>query len=294
MTFLLAHPIVLIIAAIVAAIAGLVVGFMYLWNNCEGFRNFFIGMWDAIKNTVSTVVDWFKTTFTQTLPNLFAVLISWIDGVFKTDWTNSFGAFGEILNAFFQNLSNIWERIKAIFQAQIDFIKNVFSGNWSAAWQNIVDIFKNVFGLIIDYAKIPINGIIGLLNSAVYGINQLIGGLNSIKFDIPSWVPMLGGKNFSLNIPQIPHIPLLAKGGVLSEGQAIIAEAGPELVQMVGGKATVTPLSSSSQNTAVGGTMFLSLNLDGNKIGEIVTPFVKNSLSNQLQIDMRSKGLVSL
>lgn len=58
-TTILANPIVLI----VAAIAGLVAAFIYLWNNCEGFREFFVGLWEGIKNAVSVAVDWIVEAF---------------------------------------------------------------------------------------------------------------------------------------------------------------------------------------------------------------------------------------
>lgn len=50
----------------------------------------------------------------------------------------------------------------------------------------------------------------------------------------------------------LPETPMMAKGGILSEGQAIIAEAGPELLRVNGGRAVVAPLSQSAKETAVG------------------------------------------
>ena len=65
-------------------------------------------------------------------------------------------------------------------------------------------------------------------NLIIRGINSLIRGANRIKFDVPDWVPGLGGKTFGFNITEIP---LLAKGGVISHPtQAIIGEAGTEAV----------------------------------------------------------------
>ena len=96
-----------------------------------------------------------------------------------------------------------------VFMSLIKFIQNVFAGNWSAAWGNIVDIFKNIFAGIAAYVKMPINGIINRINS-------FIAGVNSIK--IPDWVPGVGGK--TLNIKKIP---LLAAGG-FTNGPSIAGE----------------------------------------------------------------------
>ena len=82
-----------------------------------------------------------------------------------------------------------------------------------------MSIFGNIFGGMINIAKIPINGVIG-------AINAVISGINGAGFDIPDWVPVIGGKSFRLEIPQIP---MLAKGG-FTDGVSIAGEAGTEAV----------------------------------------------------------------
>lgn len=54
----------------------------------------------------------------------------------------------------------------------------------------------------------------------------------------------MGGKSFGINIPNIPNIPYLAKGGILSSGSAVVGEAGPELLTMAGNRAVVQPLTN--------------------------------------------------
>ena len=109
--------------------------------------------------------------------------------------------------------------IKKIFGVIIDFISGVFSGDWRKAWTGV----KNIFGGIMDglgaLIKAPLNGVIGL-------VNGVIGGLNKIK--IPDWdfLGDLAGKGFN-----IPKINYLAKGGVVaSPTMAMIGESGKEAV----------------------------------------------------------------
>lgn len=59
------------IMLIVSAIAALVAGFLYLWNTSEDFRNFWIGLWDTVKTAAGTVVDGVVTFFTETIPEAF-------------------------------------------------------------------------------------------------------------------------------------------------------------------------------------------------------------------------------
>ncbi|NFO15174.1 hypothetical protein FDB34_13400 [Clostridium botulinum] len=194
----LACPLTWIVLGIMAVVAI----FILLWTKCEGFRNFFINMWASIQSGIQAFDIWITTAMT-------------------TDWTTSFGALGAILNSFFFTVGSIWEAIKMVFNGVIDFIGNVFAGNWSGVWQNIIQIFQGIFSGLGAIAKAPINAVIGLINAA-------IGGINSISIDIPDWVPSWagGGKHFGSNIPQIP---MLAKGG-FTNIPSICGEAGPEAV----------------------------------------------------------------
>lgn len=99
----------------------------------------------------------------------------------------------------FEAVGNIFMNIKNIFQNIIDFVKNVFTGNWSAAWQNVKNIFSSIWDNLVTIVKTPINFIIN-------AINTLIGGINKISFDVPDWVPGIGGKALGFNIPTIPKL----------------------------------------------------------------------------------------
>ena len=84
----------------------------------------------------------------------------------------------------------------------------------------------------------------------ISGINLVIKGLNKIHLDVPDWVPGFGGKSFGINIPEMKKIEYLAKGGELLSGNAIVAEAGPELLMQNGNSTKVVPLSKNSSNSS--------------------------------------------
>jgi len=125
------------------------------------------------------------------------------------------GALVNVLNI----ITPIFDNIMVILTGIIDFIINVFTLQWGDAWQNVVDVFGATFSLIGNLVKTPLNIVIGLINS-------VISGINALKIEIPEWIPKLGGKNFELNIPQIP---MLAAGG-FTDGVSIAGEAGQEAV----------------------------------------------------------------
>lgn len=156
-------------------------------------------IWGNIKAWVSGAVSNLVSAFQTNFPLLSAYLTGW--------W---------------ESVSAAWENVKAIFTNIIDFVKNVFSGNWSAAWDNIVAIFGNIFGMIVNLAKAPINGVIS-------AINWVLSKINSISVTIPDWVPGVGGKTLGFDIPTIPA---LAAGGIATAPTlAQIGEGGePEAV----------------------------------------------------------------
>lgn len=230
----------------------------------------------------------FKTVFTSPITWIIALVAliatkgdeiqailqkvdDFLQGIFAKDWTEIFGpVLGNILNGFFANVKNIWDSIKSIFDGVIDFIRGVFTGDWSRAWEGVKEIFSGIFKALVSIAKAPLNGIIALLNGAISGLNRMIDGLNRIRFTIPDWVPALGGKTFGLNLRHISSIPYLAAGGILSKGSAIVGEAGPELLTMMGDRAVVQPLNSSTTtNHNLGGVNIVVYGAPGQDVDDL-------------------------
>ena len=186
------------IALVIAIIAALVTAFIVLWNTNEDFRNAVKAIWENIKNIFSSVMTWLKDAFVK-------------------DWSTVFGIFGDPMNAFLKSVGDIFSSIKQVFRGLIDFIAGIFTGDWDRVWRGVVNIFGGIFNGITAMAKSPLNGLIGLINGAITGLN---------KISLPSWVPGIGGMGVS-----IPKIPYLARGGIIdSPTLAMVGEAGKEAV----------------------------------------------------------------
>nr|UVX39845.1 MAG: minor tail protein [Bacteriophage sp.] len=127
--------------------------------------------------------------------------------------------FTSVLGAAIQAIQPIVQSLISIFQGLIDFITGVFAGNWSQAWNGVVQVFGGLWDGLVAIVKAPINAVIGLINGA-------INALNSISVTIPEWVPVVGGNTFGINIP---NIPMLATGG-FTDGVSIAGEEGMEAV----------------------------------------------------------------
>lgn len=201
-------------------------------------------------------------------------LDDWLQNVFAKDFTQVFGPIiGNYLNAFVANIRNMWNAVQQILNGLIDFIRGVFTGDWDRAWRGVQQIFAGIFDGLVAIAKAPLNGIIGLLNSAISGINSLIEDFNSLDFELPDW---LGGGGWSPNIPTIGHIPYLAKGGILSQGSAVVGEAGAELLTMAGGRAIVQPLTNNTNNYAGATNNFYIQSTDPEQVAEEVSTILNN------------------
>lgn len=213
-------------------------------------------------------------------------LDDFLQGVFAKDWTEVFGpVLGEALNGFFANIKNICDGIKKILDGVIDFIRGAFTGDWERAWNGVKEIFGGIFGLLEAAAKAPLNAIIALINGLINGLNAMISGLNKINIKVPDWVPGIGGKSVGFNIREITKIPYLANGGILSQGSAVVGEAGPELLTVAGGRAVVQPLTATVDSAglakALGGmggqAVSVSINYSGDlaQLGRILRPSIE-------------------
>ena len=104
--------------------------------------------------------------------------------------------------------------LKQLFQGFIDFFTGVFSGDWDKAWQGIVNVGKGAVNILIS-----------IINSM---IDLVVRGLNLISFDVPNWIPGIGGMHVGFNIQKAPQIPYLAQGAVIPPNREFMAVLGDQ------------------------------------------------------------------
>lgn len=227
-----------------------------LWNGITGaigwlignVKNFFLSIISAVKalfgiNSPSTVfADIGKNLILglfngisglwSMVTSFFTGALSGLQSFFSSAWSNILGAFNSFQSSLAQTfpvlatiiqgpidtIKIILEGLKGVLDGIIQFITGVFTGNWSQAWEGVKSIFGNIFNSLAALVKQPINAVISIINKAISGINGL-------KLDIPDWVPVLGGKTFGLNIPEIPQ---LAVGGIVTAPTVLEAGEGGE------------------------------------------------------------------
>ncbi len=183
----------------------------------QGILDAFDGLFTGIKEVLDGVIKIFKGIFTGDM----TLVLEGFKQVFKGVFDALYGIAKYPLSLIGISADEVFGGIKTALKGLYNVFKGIFTGDMKLVLEGFKQIFKGVFDALWGIAKAP-------LNLIIKGINSLIRGANKIHFDIPDWVPGFGGKTFGFNIQQIP---LLAKGGVISQPtQAIIGEAGKEAV----------------------------------------------------------------
>ena len=215
----LINTILPIITQIISAVLPVLVEIL---NALTPILNMVISLLQPILNLIISLVEPILNLIMaaiQPLIEIFATLISTILQPIMPILSAVANIITSVLGAAIQAIQPIIQSLTSIFQGLIDFITGVFSGNWSQAWNGIVQVFGGLWDSLVGIVKAPINAVIGLINKA-------IGALNSISVTIPDWVPIVGGNTFGIDIPTIP---MLASGG-FTDGVSIAGEAGMEAV----------------------------------------------------------------
>lgn len=224
-------------------------GIQPLWDTWVNFVGDIAIQMMGLFESIEPILNWFIDTFGPMLTGVF----DFVAQTFGNNVTNIL----EVAGALLENIGDIISSIIGVLKGIIDFVVNIFTGNWQGAWDSIVSIFGNIFDGLIAIAKAPINIVIGFINGMISGVesgvNACIKMLNHLSFDVPDWIPGIGGDHwgFDLDPVNFGRIPYLAKGGQLLNGMAMIAEAGPELLFQQGNRTTVAPLTNGGGATPV-------------------------------------------
>lgn len=171
------------------------------------------GLKNAIIKGIETVREAFKKIL-EAIHKVFAKIGEWFKEKFGGAWEKIKEVFS--LTNIKEFFGRCWDKIKNPFVNIGKWFRNIFA----KAWQGVKDVTKTVWDKIVDVVKAPINMIIGavngMLNAVEKAINWVINGINDLSFDVPDWVPGIGGSKFGFDIPtiDIPEIPKLATGGL--------------------------------------------------------------------------------
>jgi hypothetical protein len=200
--------------------------------------NAMTGNWEGVKTSVIAIVQALYDGITgiiQSLVDFFTGIWSLISIAASAAWTGISTAAQTAWNLILTGAQTVWNTLVTFLTTTWDNIITWANTKWTV----FKDSFLGIWSAISSGLKGYVNGIIGM-------INKIIEGLNSIQVEIPAWVPELGGNTFGINLPYVPY---LAHGGIVTRATlAVIGEAGPE---------AVIPLDNMS--SGLGGTVIFNI-----------------------------------
>lgn len=262
---------VTIVTAVIAALIAIGILLYQNWDTiCEkateiggAIKDFISNAIEKVKDTIINVINKIKEVCGNILDEIKSRITDTINGI-KTGISNALNTIKTIWN-------NIWTSLKTT-------VTNIFNG----IWNTIKGVINSILG-----------GIEGMANGVIKGINKVIGAMNGLSFDIPDWVPGMGGKTFGFNISELSEvkIPRLANGGITTGSTlANIGEAGREaILPLENNTGWMDDLASklASKMPTYGTPSTLVMEVDGKEFARLNLPYF-NDESRRIGVSLVS------
>lgn len=210
------------IGIVITLIGALVAAFLYLWNTSEEFRNFWIGVWDAVKAAVQPLADWvmanvitplvaklqeFQTLFAglwdaivanvtsaweQIAPivqagmQVIQTIIGAVMPVIQAVWDGAWGLISSVFTAIWDNISNTVNTVMGVIQGIIQVVTGIISGDWDAVWSGIKQIFESIVNGILQAGANVFNALTSIISSVLTGIYNIWASIWNSVFSVAS------------------------------------------------------------------------------------------------------------
>ena len=198
--------------------------FGVITNAGENIRFFIETIWNTIKGITSSALEGIK--------NIFSSIWEGIVTLVTTFLTTMLNVVTSILRAILSIVSSVWNGILSVITSIINKANSIVSSGLNGIKNTFTSVFNSIKSTVISILNSTWNGIRGVINSilggvermangVINGINGMASALSSVRFNVPSWVPGIGGNSFALNIPRASNIslPRLAEGGYVRANQ---------------------------------------------------------------------------
>lgn len=221
-----------------------------VWNNIKAFvssaiesvkktitqaliviKNKWDEIWTAVKKFCEDVWNSIKTTISDLIKSIKDKISSVLDDI-KDKWDKIWSSIKKFVQEIWESISSkIKETIETIqsgMQEKLELIKEKWDEIWGDMKKSIEDIFNGIWNFLKGIINNIISGIEKMANGVVKGLNKMIAAINNLSFDVPDWVPEIGGGKLGFDIPAIPEIsiPKLAQGGFVKANTPQLAMIG--------------------------------------------------------------------
>jgi phage-related protein len=287
-----------------------------IWNT---IKNVFQTVWNTIKNIVQTSINAVRNvinTVLNVIKNIITSIWNGIKSVTSSVWNIILNVIRTVTNGLRSVINSVFNTIKSVITSIWNSIRSITSSVWNGikgaisgvvngirsavtngfnsvksgvinVWNKIKSRTSSIWNGIKNAVKAPINTIIGFINGMINAINRV-----QIKIPkIPDWVPVIGGKGGNTIGFNIPNIPQLATGGVVSEPTlAIVGDAGRGNPEIVAPKKMIRSIVGDELRKIIGDTnsdqkgenspieVIVPVYLDSREIARATAPYIDREL----------------
>lgn len=210
------------IGIVITLIGALVAAFVYLWNTSEEFRNFWIGVWDAVRAAVQPLVDWMTANVITPLVSNFqefqgifsalwdaivgAVMSAWeqiapivqagmlvlqtiieaVMPVVQAIWESCWGVISAVATAVWNAISNTVSTVMGVIQGIIQVVTGIISGDWDAVWNGIRQVFESIINGILQAGANVFNALTSTISAVLTGIYNIWSSIWNGVFSVAS------------------------------------------------------------------------------------------------------------
>lgn len=187
-----------------------------------GIRTIVEGVMNAIEGIINTVL--------LAIGGTVKIILTSIGGIFETIFKGIASLTEIIFKGIASFITTIFSKIKSIFSGGLSALNTAWRNTWTGMKTTVINIFNGILSAIKGAINSIIGGAEGMANGVIRGINAVIGALNNLHFDIPDWVPVIGGESFGFNISKLNEIsiPRLATGAVIPPNKEFLAVLGDQ------------------------------------------------------------------
>ncbi len=246
------------------------------WNN---IKNWLGTNWTSVKASASEKFQGIKDTIAQR-------------------WAETKSGTQTTWESVKSVLLSTWETIRTNASTKFADMKKAIIDNWTTLKSETKTIWDGIWGAIRSVINTILGGVESMVNGVITALNRMISALNNLSFDIPDWVPHIGGETFGLDIPTVDkvHLPRLASGTVVppraGEFAAILGDNKRETE-------VVSPLSTMKQalmealaeSGISGGSQQVVIRFEGNlaQLGRVLKPVI-DSENNRTGVRLVTGG----
>lgn len=246
--------------------------------------------WNNIKNWLGTNWTSVKTSASEKFQN--------IKDTIAQRWAETKSGTQTTWESVKSVLLSTWETIRTNASTKFADMKKAIIDNWTTLKSQTKTIWDGIWGAIRSVINTILGGVESMVNGVITALNRMISALNNLSFDVPDWVPGIGGETFGLDIPTVGkvHLPRLASGTVVppraGEFAAILGDNKRETE-------VVSPLSTMKQalmealaeSGISGGSQQVVIRFEGNlaQLGRVLKPVI-DSENNRTGVRLVTGG----